>query len=223
VATCPLGVRTTLAFASFTSLVSCGRAGPTRAVDSARLRANTNAAVTPRVSDEGLEHIREDEGFFARVYDDGVGNQTIGYGHVLQAGEAFAQGLTEPKARDLLVKDVSRIVNPALDRVKVPLTQNQVDALGSFIFNVGPGNFSRFILPALNAKNFEYVSAHMANFTRGTNQRTGELVALRGLLRRRRDEVAQFQGRGQPTSFVRPAHETLSHVRQVASLDNSRD
>jgi len=171
------------------------------------------------MSPDGLEHIRDDEGFFARVYDDGVGNQTIGYGHMLQPGESFARGLTELKARDLLAQDVARIVNPALDRVTTPLTQNQVDALGSFIYNVGPGNFKRFILPALNARNFEYVSTRMANFVRGANQRTGELVTLRGLIRRRHDEVAQFLS-GATTSFapdeLRPA------ARQLASLDNPR-
>jgi len=167
-----------------------------------------------------LQHIREGEGFFARVYDDGAGNQTIGYGHMLQPGESFARGLTEPKARDLLAQDVARIVNPALDRVTTPLTQNQVDALASFIYNVGPGNFRRFLLPALNARNFEYVSTRMGKFVRGANQRTGELVTLRGLIRRRHDEIAQFLS-GATTTF---APDDLRWApRQFAYLDNHQE
>jgi lysozyme len=167
-----------------------------------------------------LEHIREDEGFFARVYDDGVGNQTIGYGHMLQPGESFVRGLTEPKARDLLAQDVARVVNPALDAITTPLTQNQVDALSSFIYNVGPGNFRRFILPALNARNFEYVSTRMGKFVRGANQRTGERVTLRGLVRRRHDEIAQFLA-GARISFA--LDELRSAARHLASLDNHQE
>jgi lysozyme len=185
-----------------TLVASCSRerrsSGPARergrVVDSGRLRPDTGAR-RHRMSPDGLRRIREDEAFVARVYDDGVGNQTIGYGHALQPGESFSAGIAEPKARDLLADDVSRIVNPALDRVTVPLTQNQIDALGSFIYNVGPGNFARFVLPSLNAGDLERVTAQMADFTRGTNQRTGERVALRGLQRRRADEIALFQAR----------------------------
>lgn len=148
------------------------------------------------MSDEGLRRIRGDEAFIGRVYDDGVGNQTVGYGHMVRPGEAFPGGVTEQRGRELLAADVARIVNPAFDRIKVPLTQNQVDALGSFIFNVGPGNFTRSILPSINAGDFPRATEKMADFVRGKNQRTGELVTLRGLQRRRDDEIALFQGRG---------------------------
>ena len=147
----------------------------------------------PPISDDGMRRIREAEAFVERVYDDGVGNLTIGYGHMLEPGETFSAGMTESKARDLLAADDARVVNPALDLVRVPLTQNQVDALASFIYNVGPRNFIRSVLPALNAGDFDGATTRMAYFVRGKNQRTGELTALRGLTRRRHDEIALFQ------------------------------
>jgi hypothetical protein len=90
---------------------------------------------------------------------------------------------------------VARIVAPALGRIKVPLTQDQVDALGSFIYNVGPGNFQRSVLPEVNDKDHKGVIAEMGEYTKGRNQRTGERVTLRGLVRRRREEIALYEGR----------------------------
>jgi hypothetical protein len=81
----------------FAFLASCRREAP----PAKQPRETARAAVRPRISPEGLRHIREDEAFIPRVYDDGVGNKTIGYGHLLQPGESFAGGLTEPKAREL--------------------------------------------------------------------------------------------------------------------------
>jgi lysozyme len=155
------------------------------------------AARPYRMSPQGLDRIRQREAFVARVYDDGVGNRTVGYGHMLRPGESFPGGLTVEQAQDLFARDVERIVSPVLDRIEVPLTQNQVDAIGSFVFNVGPGNFTRSILPNLNLGNHQGVLASMFRFITGRNQRTGERVTLRGLLKRRQEEVALYkQGSG---------------------------
>ena len=183
--------------AGFMGTASCSR-GRSGTVDTQRGRRG--ATGPHRISDDGLRRIREAEAFVERVYDDGVGNKTIGYGHMLEPGESFAKGMTEPKARDLLAADVAHVVNPALDLVAVPLTQNQVDALASFIYNVGPGNFIRSVLPALNAGNFDRATARMAEYVRGKNQRTGELTELRGLQRRRQNEISLFQSLDAATS-----------------------
>jgi lysozyme len=176
-----------LAFVVLAFVVSCGRGRPRNAVGGQPIPGRY------RVSDEGLALMRQDEAFVGNVYDDGVGNATIGYGHMLEPGESFPGGISESAARDLLAKDVGAVVNPALDRVAVPLTQHQVDALGDFIYNVGPGNFTRFVLPALNAGDYARAETEMRQFTRGKNQRTGELVTMRGLQRRRQQELALFE------------------------------
>ena len=146
-----------------------------------------------RMSDSGLARIRGSEAFRPRVYDDGAGNPTIGYGHLIRPGEHFSGGITEAQADSLFRQDVERVVNPALDRITIALTQNQVDALGSFIFNVGTGGFIKNLLSYVNAGTFEEVTNRMLKFITGRDARSGRRQVLRGLLTRRQFEVALFK------------------------------
>jgi len=151
------------------------------------------AATTPyTMSETGLSHLKRYEAFVDSVYDDGAGNMTIGYGHLVTEDKEFPDTITEAQGSELFREDVQEIVNPALDKVKVPLNQNQVDALGSFIYNTGPRSFERSVLPHINAGNFEQATAEMAQYTRGRNQRTGEKTVLRGLEKRRAREIEMF-------------------------------
>jgi lysozyme len=146
-----------------------------------------------RMSDAGLARIRQSEAFMARPYDDGAGNLTIGYGHLIRPGENFSGGITQAQADALFRQDVARVVNPALDRVTIDLTQNQIDALGSFIFNVGTGGFLKNILSYLNSGDLEATTSHMLQFITGRDAKTGRRQMLRGLLTRRKFEVALFK------------------------------
>jgi len=146
-----------------------------------------------RMSDSGLARIRGSEAFSAKVYDDGVGNPTIGYGHLIRPGENFSGGITQAQADTLFRQDVERVVNPALDRITIALTQNQVDALGSFIFNVGTGGFLKNILTYLNSGDLEATTSHMLQFIKGRDASSGRRQVLRGLLTRRKFEVALFK------------------------------
>ena len=166
------------------------------------------------MSPQGLARIRAREAYVAKVYDDGVGNSTVGYGHMLRPGESFPGGLTDAQAQELFAKDVERIVSPVLDRINVPLTQNQVDAIGSFVFNVGPGNFTRSILPNLNLGNHRGVLASMFKFITGRNQRTGERVTLRGLLKRRQEEIALYK-QGSGLALLLPGEDWSRSARRL--------
>ena len=104
------------------------------------------------MSEAGLANIRDHEAFVPKKYDDGAGNSTIGYGHMVLKGENFSGSITEAEAIKLFEKDVERVVNGSLDKIRVELTQNQIDAIGSFIFRFGPGAFERDSLPHLNAR-----------------------------------------------------------------------
>lgn len=168
------------------------------------------------ISPRGLQRIREKEAFIPRVYDDGVGNKTIGYGHMLRPGESY-NAISQAEAQDLFAKDVARIVDPALEGITEPLTQNQIDALGSFIFNVGPGNFRRSVLPVLNRGDHDGVTGAMGEYTKGRNQRTGERLTLRGLLRRRRDEVALYRAPAGSVSLLFPEEWSRAARRLLAN------
>jgi len=106
------------------------------------------------VSDEGLRFIAGFEGLSLRLYnDDGLpsatskGNATIGVGHLVHYGPVdgrpeeapYAAGITEEQAYALLREDVRRFEAFILSQAKVPLTQNQFDALVDFSFNTGGG------------------------------------------------------------------------------------
>jgi lysozyme len=156
------------------------------------------------MSEAGLAKIREHEAFIPKVYDDGAGNSTIGYGHLVLDNENFSGGITEPEAIKLFEKDVERVVNGSLDKIQVDLTQNQIDALGSFIFNVGPGAFEKGPLPQINAGRHERATSGILKYVTGRDVRTGERRVLRGLLKRRRDEVALYNNPS-PLQYLRRA------------------
>ncbi|MQA90798.1 MAG: glycoside hydrolase family protein [Gemmatimonas sp.] len=154
-----------------------------------------SAGSPKRISERGMERIRSHEDFVAEPYDDGAGNETIGYGHRIMEDEAYAGGMTEAEAQELFAADVERVVNPSLDKVERDLDPHQIDALGSFIFNVGPRAFERFVLPSINAGDHDGATDEMLEYVRGKDQDTGEKVTLRGLVRRRKEEVDLYYGR----------------------------
>lgn len=117
-------------------------------------------------SEAGLRAIEAEEGLFLYVYNDNPGGQgtpTIGYGHTNLSGTAprVVPGLriTKEQAHEILRADLKAVYEPALRRqVKVPLNQNQWDALISFIFNLGEGNFAKSRLKVvLNQGNYQEI------------------------------------------------------------------
>lgn len=94
-----------------------------------------------RISGQGLELIKQFEGFSASAYLCPAGLRTIGYGHVLKAGEA--ETVDEVQAEQWLRQDV-RIAEAAVARlISRVLTQGQFDALVSFTFNLGGAALQR--------------------------------------------------------------------------------
>lgn len=100
------------------------------------------------------ELIKRLEGFSATVYKDVGGKLTIGYGHLVKAGESFGV-ISIDEAEKLLDNDM-KIAQKAVDAyVRVPLTENQKAALVSFVYNVGVGAFaSSTLLSNLNDENY---------------------------------------------------------------------
>ena len=86
-----------------------------------------------RISNRGLEIIKEFEGFRARAYMCPAGVWTIGYGHT--------RGVKEQQATELLRNDAKEAEEAINGLVKVELSQWQFDALVSLVYNIGSGNF----------------------------------------------------------------------------------
>lgn len=142
-----------------------------------------------KISKKGLDLIKAFEGLELKAYKDSVGILTIGYG---STGSHVRPGMviTKEQAEELLKQDVSRFEGGVNDVVKVPLTQNQFDALVSFSFNLGLGNLkSSTLLRKLNAS--DYYGA--ANEFLRWNKAGGKV--LNGLTRRRQAEKDMFEGK----------------------------
>lgn len=140
-----------------------------------------------KISDRGLELVKEFEGFASRVYDDVGGKPTIGYGHLIRHGESFGI-LSESEATELLCRDMEAAEATVTDAVEVPLTQGQFDSLCSLVFNIGSTAFLRStLLRKLNAGDYVGALAEFPKWSKvGQNQ-------VAGLLRRRVAEQVLFQ------------------------------
>lgn len=89
-----------------------------------------------KISGKGLDLIKSFEGFSAVAYIDVAGRKTIGFGHLVKTGEVFG-AVSSVEATALLARDVETAERCVGNLIKVPLTQNQFDALVSFVYNLG--------------------------------------------------------------------------------------
>jgi GH24 family phage-related lysozyme (muramidase) len=171
-----------------------------------------------KTSTNGRNLIERYEGLILQSYDDANdhivpvggtarGTLTIGYGHTTSAGSpAVNPGMTVTKSQadSILAKDLQRVESDVNRMVKVPISQNQFDALVSFQFNTGALGKSS-LLAALNNKDYTTASEKFMLYTNG--RVNGELVPMAGLTRRRAAEKALFlkpdaTGAALPTGVV---------------------
>lgn len=87
--------------------------------------------------------IRQFEGLRLQAYQCPSGIWTIGYGHTTNV--APGSTITPLQANLLLQEDITQCEH-TLNKYNLALTQNMYDALISFIYNIGPGNFHRSTL-----------------------------------------------------------------------------
>ena len=94
-------------------------------------------------SPKGIALIKEFEGLRLKAYQCPGGVWTIGYGHT--AGVKPGMLITKTQAEEYLKADLIAFER-YLNGLGLALNQNQFDALISFIYNVGTGNFSNSTL-----------------------------------------------------------------------------
>lgn len=105
-------------------------------------KSSEGGEIVSGTQSKAINIIKEYEGFSAKVYNDTAGKPTIGYGHLIKAGESFPNGITKTQAEVLLSEDMKIAIN-AVDRlVTVSLNANQKAALVSLVFNIGSQNFT---------------------------------------------------------------------------------
>ncbi len=110
-----------------------------------------------KVSHRGLIAIEGREGVRLKAYRDSKGLPTIGVGHLIVPGDGFSinSRITQEQCDELFAQDIQKYENGVSNAVKVPLTQNQFDALVSFCLNIGIGGFKgSTVVKRLNAKDY---------------------------------------------------------------------
>lgn len=90
------------------------------------------------ISQKGIDLIKTFEGCKLFAYRDSVGIPTIGYGHTKDV--KMGMSITQKQAEEFLKSDI-KPVERLLNGMGINYTQNQFDALTSWIFNLGEGNF----------------------------------------------------------------------------------
>lgn len=164
-----------------------------------------------KTSDKGRKFIEGFEGLILQAYDDHndhvvepgqtpIGVLTIGYGHTDAAGPPkvyVGQKITQAEADKFLATDLSAVENEVNHLVKVPMNQDQFDALVSFQFNTGALGKST-LLKELNTGNYSGASNDFLAWDHAGG------VELAGLKRRRTAERAMFLSTQTP--------KTVSHV-----------
>ena len=148
------------------------------------------------ISNEGVELIKRFEGLH-KVQPDGTisayrcaaGVWTIGWGST--KGVRSGTKITIEEAEEKLRDDLKTAESAIKQYVSVPLTQGQYDALVSFVFNFGPGNFrTSTLLKRLNKGLYDDVPEQLMRWNKARVD--GKLTVLRGLTRRRAAEAAIF-------------------------------
>lgn len=140
----------------------------------------------------GEKLIKSFEKLELSAYLDTGGVVTIGWGHTAEAGglqPRVGMTITTAQAESLFLSDIAECVSAVNELVKVPLNQNQFDALCSWEFNTGALAKST-LLKLLNAGNYNAVPSEMLKWNKATVK--GKLVVLQGLVNRRKAEVALF-------------------------------
>jgi lysozyme len=92
-----------------------------------------------------FDFITQFEGKRNKAYRDSKGLWTIGVGHLIKADEQWMLNavLTDQQVEDLFKSDLKWCSEAVETSVRVPLNQNQYDALYSLCFNIGEDHFKQ--------------------------------------------------------------------------------
>lgn len=142
------------------------------------------------VSAKGIDLICSFEGLRLTAYDDGVGVWTIGFGTIKYPnGVRVKRGdtCTLEQAKSYMKYDLIEFEHTVNSLVKVPLNQNQFDALVSLTYNIGSGAFkSSTLLKKLNLSDYKGAADQFDVWVNAGGKR------MQGLANRRAKEKSLF-------------------------------
>lgn len=171
-----------------------------------------------KTSATGLEFIAKWEGCILKPYKDIAGLRTIGIGHLILPSENFPDGvsITKEQALELLAKDVVKCESAISKNIKVPLNQNQFDALVSFGFNCGTGVYATSsACKELNGGKYDKVPELLLLWSKA--KVNGVMQTVSGLYNRRKSEGELFVKPAEESDAVDHAELSEAEKAQVES------
>jgi lysozyme len=144
-----------------------------------------------QISFNGIESLKQLEGFESKAYKDTGGVWTIGYGTTIWLDKPVVAGqtITEKEAVLALQHDLAWAQTAVNQLVRVPLKQNEFDALVSFVYNIGETAFAKSTM--LRLLNQQRKKEAASQFQRWVYD-NGKIV--KGLVNRRIQERRMFEG-----------------------------
>lgn len=164
-----------------------------------------------KLSNNGLALIKSFEGVRLTAYKAVSTEQyyTIGYGHYGPDVKKDMK-ITQAQADAYLKSDVARFEKAVNENVKVPINQNQFDALVSFTYNCGVGALQRStLLELLNQGKYEEAAHQFDVWIKSGNK------VLNGLVKRRAKEKELFLRDFQEEKVEKPKKTTSSKKDNV--------
>jgi lysozyme len=149
-----------------------------------------------KFSQDGWDHIREEEGLRLKAYKIGDGMITVGYGHaepIKKSKFKVGETITKEKAEELLKDDLKKAADGVRrmfkdweeEGIDIPITQSMFDALVSMAYNAGVGGLRRSdVVDKLKSGEYEQAGDSILNFK--TSKK------FPGLAKRRQKESEMF-------------------------------
>ena len=138
-----------------------------------------------QISENAISIIQKLEGFRSKPYLDLGGKPTIGYGHT-GGVTMLTNPISEQTATQYLLDDLNFFEEQVNRFVKVPINQNQFDALVLLIFNVGVTPLLKRLGKYLNSGDYNQAAEEFLQW-----DHVGVKV-VQGLLNRRMQERELF-------------------------------
>ena len=143
-----------------------------------------------KLDSAGIDLISQFEGLRLNAYDDGVGVWTIGWGTTVYPNGAKVKkgdSITLEQAKQYKAHDLAKFEKAVNDAVKVPLNQNQFNALVSLAYNIGVSAFTNSTLvKRLNEGNYKAAADQFLVWVNAGGKR------MQGLVNRRNKERELF-------------------------------
>lgn len=135
------------------------------------------------VSEQLVAFIKKKEGFSANAYKDHK-QYSIGYGtKANRPDEVITEAEADKRLREHLSKSLKDVVNFG-KKYNYDWNQNQIDALTSFVYNLGPGALNQ--LTAGGKRSNEEIMKKIPEYNKASGQVNNALV------KRRNEELAMF-------------------------------